>query len=208
MPTIDVVNLNNEKVGSLELSDAVFGAEVNKDLLWEAVRHSQAARRSGSAKTKVRREVSGSGKKLWRQKGTGRARVGSIRSPLWRHGGTTHGPVPRSYDYALPKKMILGALKSALSAKLRDGEMTVVNDFTLSDHKTKTMHAVLGKLNAVDSCLIVDAGTGNRNLALGARNIPHVKLVQSKDVTTYDLLKHNRVVLSESAAKKLSEGLA
>jgi large subunit ribosomal protein L4 len=207
MPTIDVVNLNNEKVGTLELSDAVFGAEVNKDLLWESVRHSQAALRSGSAKTKVRREVSGSGKKLWRQKGTGRARVGSVRSPLWRHGGTTHGPVPRSYDYKLPKKMILGALKSALSAKFRDGEITVVSEFALSDHKTKTMHAALGKLNSATSCLLVESGE-NRNLALGARNIPHVKVVQSKDVTTYDLLKHNRLVLSQSAAKRLSEGLA
>ncbi len=207
MPTIDVVNLNNEKVGTLELSDAVFGVEVNKNLLWEAVRHSQAALRSGSANTKVRREVSGSGKKLWRQKGTGRARVGSIRSPLWRHGGTTHGPRPRSYDYHLPKKMILGALKSALSAKLRDGEITVVNEFALTDHKTKTVHAALGKLKSAESCLLVESGE-NRNLALGARNIPHVKVVQSTDVTTYDLLKHNRVVLSQSAAKRLSEGLA
>ena len=207
MPTIDVVNLNNEKVGTLELSEAVFGAEINQALLWESVRHEQAAKRSGSAKTKVRREVSGSGKKLWRQKGTGRARVGSVRSPLWRHGGTTHGPVPRSYDYKLPKKMILGALKSALSAKLRDGQMTVVQAFALPDHKTKTMHSTLGKFNAAGSCLIVDAGE-NRNLELGARNIPHIKLVSSKDVTTYDLLKHNRVLLSESAARRLSEGLA
>ena len=207
MPTIDVVNLSNEKVGTLELSDAVFGAEINEALLWESVRHHMAARRSGSAKTKVRREVSGSGKKLWRQKGTGRARVGSIRSPLWRHGGTTHGPVPRSYDYKIPKKMLLGALKSALSAKLRDGEMTVVSEFALADHKTKTVHAALGKLNAATSCLLVDLG-GNRNLSLGARNIPHVKLVSSKDVTTYDLLGHNRVVFSESAARKLSEVLA
>ncbi len=207
MPTIDVVNLENEKVGSIELSDAVFGLEVNQDLLYESVRHHMAARRSGSAKTKVRREVSGSGKKLWRQKGTGRARVGSVRSPLWRHGGTTHGPVPRSYDYKLPKKMIVGALKSALSAKLRDGEITVVNEFALADHKTKTVHAALGKLKAAESCLLVEQGD-NRNLALGARNIPHVKVVQSKDVTTYDLLKHTRVVLSESAARKLSEGLA
>ncbi len=207
MPTIDVVNLNNEKVGTLDLNDAVFGVPINKDLLWESVRHQRAAERGGSAKTKVRREVSGSGKKLWRQKGTGRARVGSIRSPLWRHGGTTHGPVPRSYDYKMPKKMILGALKSALSTKLLDGEMTVVKEFSLVDHKTKTMHATLGKLNAATSCLLVDTGD-NRNLMLGARNIPHIKLVQSKDVTTYDLLKHTRVVLSESAARKLSEGLA
>lgn len=207
MPQIDVVNLNNEKVGTVELADEVFGAEVNEALVWESVRHHLAARRSGSAKTKVRREVSGSGKKLWRQKGTGRARVGSVRSPLWRHGGTNHGPVPRSYDYKLPKKMILGALKSALSAKLRDGEMIVVKDLALTDHKTKTVHKVLGKLNAAQSCLLVDLGD-NRNLDLGSRNIPHVKLVDTKDVTTYDLLGHARIVLSESAARKLSEALA
>jgi large subunit ribosomal protein L4 len=207
MPQIDVVNLENEKVGTVELSDAVFGAEVNEALLWESVRHQLAAARSGSAKTKVRREVSGSGKKLWRQKGTGRARVGSVRSPLWRHGGTNHGPVPRSYDYKIPKKMILGALKSALSAKLRDGEMTVVKEFTLSDHKTKTVHAVLGKLNSAKSCLLVDT-PDNRNLSLGSRNLPHIKLVSTREVTTYDLLGHTRVVMSESAAKKLSEALA
>ncbi len=207
MPTVDVVNLNNEKVGSLELSDAVFGAAVNEALLWESVKHQLAAQRSGTAKTKVRREVSGSGKKLWRQKGTGRARVGSVRSPLWRHGGTTHGPVPRSYDYKLPKKMILGALKSALSAKLRDGEITVVRDLALADHRTKTVHATLGKFNAAKSCLLVDAGD-NRNLALGSRNLPHIKAVDSKQLTTYDLLGHKRVLLTETAAKKLSEGLA
>ncbi|MBM3793114.1 MAG: 50S ribosomal protein L4 [Acidobacteria bacterium] len=207
MPTVDVVNLNNEKVGSVELSEAVFGAAVNEALLWESVKHQLAAQRSGTAKTKVRREVAGSGKKLWRQKGTGRARVGSVRSPLWRHGGTTHGPVPRSYDYKLPKKMILGALKSALSAKLRDGEITVVRDLALADHRTKTMHSTLSKFSAANSCLLVDAGD-NRNLALGSRNLPHVKAVDSKQLTTYDLLGHKRVLLTETAAKKLSEGLA
>jgi large subunit ribosomal protein L4 len=121
MPTVDIVDLNNQKVGSLDLSDEVFGAEVNQALLYEAVRHSQAGLRSGTHKTKVRHEVAGSGKKLWKQKGTGRARVGSVRSPLWRHGGTVHGPVPRDYSYSLPKKMVVGALRSALSAKLRDG---------------------------------------------------------------------------------------
>ena len=146
MPSVEVVDLNNSVVGSLELSDEVFDAPLNKDLLYEAVRHSQAARRGGNAKTKTRHEVSGSGKKLWRQKGTGRARVGSIRSPLWRHGGTTHGPQPRDYSYKLPRKMMLGALRSALSAKLRDGELRVVQDFSLADHKTKAMRAVLDVL--------------------------------------------------------------
>lgn len=207
MPKIDVVNLQNEKVGELELSDAVFGAEVNEALLYESVRHHTAARRSGTAKTKVRREVSGSGKKLWKQKGTGRARVGSIRSPIWRHGGTTHGPVPRSYDYRLPRKMQLGALRSALSAKLRDGEMKVVNEFTLSDPKTKVVSAALQTIEAGSSVLLVD-NAANRNLHLGARNLRGVKLVASKDVTPYDLLGHDKVVFSEAAAKKLSEALA
>ena len=119
MPSVNVIDLNNATVGSIDLADAVFGAEVNEALLYEAVRQHTAARRSGTAATKTRHEVSGSGKKLWKQKGTGRARMGSIRSPLWRHGGTVHGPQPRSYAYKLPRKMQLGALRSALSAKLR-----------------------------------------------------------------------------------------
>jgi large subunit ribosomal protein L4 len=207
MPKVDVVNLQNEKVGEIELADAVFGAKVNESLLWESVRHYRAGIRGGNAKTKVRREVSGSGKKLWRQKGTGRARIGSIRSPLWRHGGTTHGPVPRDYSYNLPKKMQLGALRSALSAKLRDGEMKVVNEFSIADHKTKSVTAALRTIEAGSSVLLVDNGATN-HLALGARNIPGVKLVATRDVTTYDLLGHDKVVFSEAAAKKLSEALA
>jgi len=122
MPVVDVVNLDGQVVGQMELAASVFAAEINEALLWEAVRHYMAGRRAGTHKTKRRWEVSGSGKKLWRQKGTGRARMGSIRSPLWRHGGTSHGPIPRDYSYRLPKKMQLGALRSALSAKLRDGK--------------------------------------------------------------------------------------
>src|SRR5512139_582846 len=139
MPKVDVVDLKNTKVGELELADAVFGAPVNENLIYESVRHHLAGVRSGTAKTKVRREVAGSGKKLWRQKGTGRARVGSVRSPLWRHGGTTHGPVPRDYSYRLNKKMLLGALRSALTSKLLDGNLKVVSNLTPADHKSKTM---------------------------------------------------------------------
>ena len=207
MPSVDVVDLNNAVVGSLELSDDVFGAPVNENLLYEAVRHSQAARRGGNAKTKTRHEVSGSGKKLWRQKGTGRARMGSIRSPLWRHGGTVHGPQPRDYSYKLPRKMLLGALRSALSAKLRDGELRVVNEFALADHKTKAMRAVLDVLGAPKTVLMIDNGE-NRNLSLGTRNLAGVKLVSTKDVEVYDLLAHAGVLLSQSAAQKLSEALA
>ena len=206
MPSVDVVDLNNAVVGSLDLADEVFAAPVNEDLLYEAVRHSQAARRGGNAKTKTRHEVSGSGKKLWRQKGTGRARMGSIRSPLWRHGGTTHGPQPRDYSYHLPRKMQLGALRSALSAKLRDGELRVVNEFAVSEAKTKLMRQTLDALEIARTVLLVD-NTDNRNLQLSSRNLEGVKLVASHDVNVYDLLGHQQVLLTEAAARKLSEGL-
>jgi large subunit ribosomal protein L4 len=207
MPTVDVVDLNNQKVGEIELADQVFAAEINDALLYEAVRHFQAVQRSGTHKTKVRREVAGSGKKLWKQKGTGRARMGSIRSPLWRHGGTVHGPVPRSYAYKLPRKMILGALRSALSAKLRDGELKVVDTFTFDDHKTKNVRAALGKLEATRKVLLVDNGD-NRNLALGSRNLTGVTLVPTREVNAYHLLGHERILVSQAAAAKLSEALA
>jgi len=207
MPKVDVVDLNNEKVGELELSDAVFAVPVKPALLYEAVRHHQAGARRGTAKTKVRSEVAGSGRKLWKQKGTGRARVGSIRSPLWRHGGTTHGPVPRDYSYHLPKKMMLGALCSALSAKLRDGELKVVQAFSLADHKSRSVREVLNKLEARKTVLLVD-NEENHNLTLGSRNLPGVTLVASREVSVYDLLGHERVLMSESAARKLSEALS
>jgi large subunit ribosomal protein L4 len=207
MPSVDIVDLNGATVGSMELADAVFGAEVNNALLYEAVRQITAGQRSGTAATKTRHEVSGSGKKLWKQKGTGRARVGSIRSPLWRHGGTVHGPQPRSYAYKLPRKMLLGALRSALSAKLRDGELKVVQSFNLSDHKTKGVRQVLDRLDAKRSVLLVEAGE-NRNLTLASRNLDGVKLVPTRDVNVYDLLRFKQVLLTEPAAKKLSEALA
>ncbi len=207
MPRIDVVDLNNNKVGEIELADQVFGAEVNDALIYESVRHYLASERSGTAKTKTRHEVSGSGKKLWRQKGTGRARVGSIRSPLWRHGGTVHGPQPRDYGYKLPRGMMLGALRSALSAKLRDGELKVVQAFTFGDHKTKTVATALKTLGGDTKVLLVEAGE-NRNLELGSRNIDGVTLLPTRAVTTYHLLGHKQVFMSEAAARKLSEALS
>src|SRR5262249_39492492 len=164
MPTVDVVDWNNQKVGEVELADEVFAAEVNDALLYEAVRQFQAGQRAGTHKTKVRAEVAGSGKKLWKQKGTGRARMGSIRSPLWRHGGTVHGPVPRDYSYKLPRKMVQGALRSALSAKVRDGELKVVQAFELPDHKTKSAMNALANVTAGRTVLVVD-NAENRNLA-------------------------------------------
>jgi len=207
MPTLDVVDLNNEKVGSVELADEVFGAEVNNDLLYEAVRQFQAGKHAGTHKTKTRSEVAGSGKKLWKQKGTGRARVGSVRSPIWRHGGTVHGPVTRDYSYKLPRKMLLGALRSALSAKVRDGELKVVQEFNFADHKTKSAMGVLSKLEGGRTVLVVDNGE-NRNLTLGLRNLKGVTLLPTKEVNPYHLLGHQCVLLSEAAARKFSEALA
>src|SRR3954469_11999022 len=146
MASIDVLNLSGKKVGSMDLADEVFGA-INEDLLWEAVKHFRAGERAGTHATKNRKLVSGSGKKLWRQKGTGRARIGSIRSPLWRHGGTVHGPQPRSYDYSFPKKKLLGALRSALAAKFADGKLVVVSEFSLGEPKTQVFREALEKLN-------------------------------------------------------------
>jgi large subunit ribosomal protein L4 len=207
MPTVDVVDLNNQKVGQLDLADEVFGAEVNEGLLYDAVRQYQAGLRSGTHATKVRSEVAGSGKKLWKQKGTGRARVGSVRSPIWRHGGTVHGPQPRDYSYKLPKKMLVGALRSALSAKLRDGEIKVVQAFNFADHKTKSAMGALGKLEAGRTVLVIDNGE-NRNLTLGVRNLKGVTLLPTREVNPYHLLGHKSVILSEAAARKFSEALA
>jgi large subunit ribosomal protein L4 len=207
MPTVDVLDLNNTKVGEMELADAVFGAEVNQDLLYESVRHYLAGARAGTHKVKTRHEVSGSGKKLWKQKGTGRARVGSVRSPLWRHGGTVHGPVPRDYSYKLPRKMQLGALRSALSAKLRDGELKVISAFQLADHKTKNFRLALGKLEATKKVLLVETDE-NRNLELSARNLQGVVVVRSHEVHPYHLLGATRVLLTQAAASKLSDALS
>lgn len=207
MPTVDVVDLNNQKVGELELADEVFGAEVNEALLYEAVRQFQAGKHAGTHKTKTRSEVAGSGKKLWKQKGTGRARVGSVRSPIWRHGGTVHGPVVRDYSYKLPRKMLLGALRSALSAKVKDGELKVVHEFNLADHKTRNAMSALANVSTGRTVLVVDNGE-NRNLELGLRNLKGVTLMPTRDVNPYHLLGHQNVLLSEAAARKFSEALA
>src|SRR5579864_967824 len=155
MPKVDLVDLNNQKVGEIELADQVLAAQINEHLLYEAVRHYQAERRAGTHKTKTRSEVAGSGKKLWKQKGTGRARIGSVRSPIWRHGGTVFGPVPRDYSYKLPRKMVLGALRSALSAKVRDGELKVIQEFNLADHKTKNAMNALANVASGRTVLLV-----------------------------------------------------
>src|SRR5215468_2889055 len=197
MATIDIYNLSGAKVGTLDLADEVFGA-VNEDLLWEAVKHYRAGQRAGTHATKNRWRVSGSGKKLWKQKGTGRARIGSIRSPLWRHGGTVHGPRPRDYSYALPKKVLLRALRSALSAKLAEEKLTVVDGWQLESHKTSGLVNALDKLSFTKSALLVSHGE-NRNLELASRNIEGVKLSAPNALQPYDVLKHDRLVLSKDA---------
>jgi large subunit ribosomal protein L4 len=208
MPVVDVMNLEGKKVGQIELADDVFAAKVNQHLLHEAVRHKLASERAGTHKTKDKSEVSGSGRKLWKQKGTGRARVGSIRSPLWRHGGTVHGPTPRSYAYALPRKMILGALRSALSAKFAEQRLTVVDGWKLDSHKTKAFRQALGKLNGeTNSFLLVESGV-NLNLERASRNIAGVTLVPPTGLEPYDLLRHEHVMLSREAVAKLSRALS
>ena len=207
MANIDVVDLGGAKVGSLELADEVFG-QVNEALLWEAVKHYRASLRQGTAATKNRKLVSGSGKKLWKQKGTGRARVGSIRSPLWRHGGTVHGPVPHSHEYSFPKKKLLGALRSALAVKLADGKLTVVESLEAKEPKTKLYRAALDKLEVTRTALIVESGTAlGQNLLKGARNLVGVDLMLNNEVHPYDLLKAERVIFSRSALEKLQDSL-
>jgi large subunit ribosomal protein L4 len=205
---IDVVNLSGKKVGSFELADEVFGA-VNEDLLWEAIKHYRAAQRAGTHATKNRKLVSGSGKKLWRQKGTGRARVGSIRSPLWRHGGTVHGPQPRSYAYDFPRKKLLGALRSALAAKNADGKLIVVESFELKEPKTRQMREALDALEITKTALLVDgaAKDGNRNLELSARNLNGVELVTGNQVHPYHLLRYEHAVFALPAIRKLQDSL-
>jgi large subunit ribosomal protein L4 len=206
MPKVEVVNLNREKVGEMELADEVFAARVNRALLYEAVRHYLAGRRAGTHKTKVRSEVSGSGKKPWRQKGTGRARVGSIRSPLWRHGGTVHGPQPRDYSYHLPKKMLLGALRSALTAKVAEQKLTVVDALRMDSHKTRDFRRVLERFEIDRSVLLVDTAE-DRNLLLSRRNLQNVGFRLAREVHPYDLLQYDRVWLSQPAAQRLQEAL-
>jgi large subunit ribosomal protein L4 len=203
---IDVVDLNGKKTGTLELAEEVFGA-VNEDLLWEAVKHYRAGQRAGTHATKNKKLVSGAGKKLWKQKGTGRARVGSIRSPLWRHGGTVHGPQPRSYDYQFPRKKLLGALRSALAAKLADGKLTVVQSFELTEAKTKVFRRNLDSLGVQKTALLVDSTPENRNLELSARNIAGIELVAGNRVHPYHLLRFESAIFSQTAIEKLQDAL-
>lgn len=205
MPTVKVRNLKNEEVGDLELSDAVFGAELNESLIHAAVRSFMASGRAGTVGTKTRGDVSGSGRKLWKQKGTGRARIASIRSPLWKGGGNVHGPQARDWTYNMPKKMRRGALRSALSERVREGNVIVIDGFALSQPKTKDFLKSLDALGlGGNKTLIVDSFE-NENLLLSSRNVRRAKVVNSYALNIYDLLYHDKLVLSRAAAGELSE---
>ncbi len=206
MATLDVVNLENEVVDQLDLHDTVFSAKVNKSLLYLAVKHYRDSLRQGTHSTKTRAEVRGGGRKPWRQKGTGRARVGSSRNPLWRKGGVAHGPKPRSYAFRLPRKMLQGAMRSALSDRFASNCIRVVAEFSLPNHKTRELDQVLRKLETRRKLLIVDNGD-NENLARASGNLPEVKVVSSRGVTVYDLLNSRSVLFSRNAIEKLQEGL-
>ncbi len=207
MPTVDVKNLANKKVGTVELREDVFSVSVNPALLHEAVVHYLASQRRGTHATKTRGEVSGGGKKPWRQKGTGRARAGSTRSPLWRHGGTIQGPQPRDYSYPFPRKKLLGALRGALSTKLAEEKLLVVDQFELENHKTKALRAALDKLGVEKTLLIVEAGA-NANLERASRNLTGIKLVPTHTVHPYHVLAHDRILFSQAAVEKLQQALA
>jgi large subunit ribosomal protein L4 len=203
---LDVVNNNNEKIGSVDIRDEVFGGRVNTDLIWESVVRTNAAKRRGTHATKNRALVSGSGKKPWRQKGTGRARVGDIRTPLWRHGGTVFGPQPRSYEYQLPKKVELGALRAALAQKIKDGALVVVDQFA-PETKTKAAMEMLKRLGVDGKTVLVDVAP-DEGLTRSVRNITGVALVRSAALTARDVADATRVVATRAAVEKLQEVLA
>jgi large subunit ribosomal protein L4 len=203
----DVVNSENKKVGSVDVSDDVFGGRVNADLIWESVVRSNAADRRGTHMTKNRALVSGSGKKPWRQKGTGRARVGEIRNPLWRHGGTVFGPQPRSYDYALPKKVERGALRAALAQKIRDGALVVVDALTAGEVKTKAAAEMLKRLGVVGKAVLIDTALDEK-LAKSVRNIDGIEFVASAKVNARSVMDASKIVATRGAIEKLQEVLA
>lgn len=212
MPTLKVRNLKNKEVGEVELSDKVFDAELNEGLIHAAVRNYLANGRQGTSKTKTRGNVRGGGRKPWKQKGTGRARVASIRSPLWRGGGRVHGPLPKDWSYKMPKKMRRGAIRSAISERLREGNIIVVDDISIENPKTKEFVAILKSLELNDGkkqikALFVDS-LDNSNLIIGSRNVQKTKVVNSYGVNVYDIIWHEKIVLSKAAIEELDQVLS
>ncbi|MFO7152536.1 MAG: 50S ribosomal protein L4 [Bacillota bacterium] len=204
MPKVALYNMQGQQIGEMELSDSVFGVEVKPEVMHQVVVNYLANQRVGTASTKTRGEVRGGGRKPWRQKGTGRARHGSIRSPLWRKGGIVFGPKPRSYKYTLPKKLKRLALKSALSAKVRDNEIIVVDKLTMDVPKTKEMVKVLTNLNANTKSLIVLANS-DMNVVKSARNIPGVTTTTASTLNVYDILNHEKLIMTVDAVKRVEE---
>lgn len=207
MPTIEVKNLKNERIGELELKEEVFGVPLNEALIHDAVKNHLANQRQGTVKTKTRGNTSGSGKKLWRQKGTGRARVASLRSPLWKGGGNVHGPQPRDWTSELPRKMRRGALKSALSERLREGNLIVIEDFNIDNHKTKTFIAIAELFGWNGRTLIVETEP-KTNLILSSRNVPGIKVASGVNVNVYDVLYNEKIVFTKDAINALQEKLS
>jgi large subunit ribosomal protein L4 len=204
---VKVKNLKSEEVGDLELSDAVFGAPLNKALIYSAVKSYMANQRAGTSATKGRGDVRGSGKKLWKQKGTGRARIASLRSPLWKGGGNVHGPQPRDWSYSIPRKMRRGAMRSVLSERMREGGIVIVEAFELQSHRTKDFAGTLAALGLNKRTLIVDTAS-NDNLTLSSRNLRAVTLVSASNVNIYDILTHEQLALSREAAVQLEKQLS
>lgn len=209
MPTVKVRNLKNKEVGEVTLSDAVFGVELNEGLIHAAVKNYLANGRQGTSATKTRGDVSGSGKKLWKQKGTGRARIASLRSPLWKGGGNVHGPQPRDWSYKMPKKMRRGALRSALSERLREGNIIVIDEISFKNPKTSEFLAVMEKLGLNENAkraktLIIDS-LDNANLVLSSRNVQKTKVTNSFGLNIYDIIYHEKLVLSKTAVEELND---
>lgn len=206
MPTVDVFNLNREVTGQIELSEAIFGVPVKPHVLHEVVVYQLAKRRAGTAKTKGRSEISGGGKKPWRQKGTGRARAGTSRSPIWRGGGTIHGPQPRDYDMRVPKKVRRLALKMALSQKIIDDGLKIFDQLKLEKIKTKDFADILNRFELQKTLVVIPEQ--DETLVKSARNIPNVKILRSEGINVYDLLNYPAVVLSRDCIGKIEEALA
>lgn len=207
MPKVTLFNQSGAEVGEIELNDSVFGIEPNKHVMAEAVISLRASQRQGTHKAKNRAEVRGGGRKPWRQKGTGRARQGSIRAPQWRGGGTVFGPVPRSYAYKLPKKVRRLAIKSALSTKVQENSVVVLDQLTFEAPKTKEFVGVLNNLS-VDTKALVVTGDVNENVELSARNIPGIKVVTANSVNVLDVLGHDKLIMTKDAVEKVEEVLA
>lgn len=206
MPTLDVLNLEKKKVGTIELRDDVFAAEINIPLVHQVIKAQLAGRRQGTAKTKTKAEVRGGGRKPFKQKGTGNARQGSSRSPLQPGGGQSFGPLPRSYEQATPKEMVRGALRSALSDRAKANRVLVVDEFNLKSVKTKEFNSALSKSFGTDQVLIVD--DANKNLELSGRNIPKIKVLRTEGLNVYDIVRYNTIIFSKRAVQAVQERLA